>query len=334
MGVVKADAYGHGAVPVAKALETAGCSFFATATIDEAIELRNAEISGEILIFGYTPPEYAAVLASHGITQTLVSLDYAKELNAASETPVKCHIKIDMGMSRFGETDWDFGELSRLHNLKIEGAFTHFPVADQIDSENTALTLSQMQRFKAETVRLQEICGLSGLKIHCANSGAVLEHPSAHLAPFNLVRPGIALYGQYAGANTAGLELKPSLSWYARVCQIKEIPAGTAVSYGRTWTANVPRRIAVLSAGYADGYSRALGNCGNVFINGVNAPVIGRICMDLTIADVTDVADIRVGDTAELLGANITCECIAEQIGTITYEVLCNIAKRVVRIYK
>ncbi|MDR2360968.1 MAG: alanine racemase [Oscillospiraceae bacterium] len=334
VGVVKADAYGHGAVPVARALEDAGCRFFAVAALGEALELRAAGIGGEVLIFGFTPPECAVELAAHKFTQTLVSLEYARELNAAAVAPIKCHVKIDVGMSRLGETNWDFAALRELRNLKVEGVFTHFPVSDQSDSASITVTESQLREFVSAVAELRTVCGLYDIKIHCANSGAVLEHPSAYHTPFNMVRPGIALYGQYIGTNSAELNLKPAQSWFAGVCQVKEVPPGTSVSYGGTWSANSTRRIAVISAGYADGYSRALSNRGKVFINGAIAPVVGRVCMDFITADVTDIPGVKAGDNAELLGSHILCSDVSELLGTITYEVLCGISKRVVRLYK
>ncbi|MDR0819850.1 MAG: alanine racemase [Oscillospiraceae bacterium] len=326
-GIVKADAYGHGAVNVAKRLKAEGADFFAVATIDEAVELRDAGfLQDELLILGYTPPEYVSELAERNITQTVVSLEAAAEYNSKLKTKnykLRCHLKIDTGMTRFGVEESGIADALSYSELEFSGAFTHLPVSDEPDVESVMYTKMQIERFRqiAEPYNFRTL--------HCANSGGVLLHRDSYLAPFNMVRPGIALYGHFAGAD----ELRPGMTWKTRVCQIREIDAGTTVGYGRTWLAKRSTKVAVLSVGYADGLNRGLSNRGEVYINGALAPIIGRVCMDLTMIDVTDVPGVIVGSEAEIFGEHVSVAETAEKLGTITYELLCNVSKRVPRLY-
>ncbi|MDR2530297.1 MAG: alanine racemase [Oscillospiraceae bacterium] len=322
-GVVKANAYGHGAVKVARRLEAEGCDFFAVATIDEALELRDSGIGCEILVFGVTDPRYADVLAARGFTQTIASMELAEAYNSAlTRLRLKCHLKIDTGMTRLGIGEFERFNAKRFQNLEVDGAFTHLSVSDECNAESDDYTRTQIARFR-------EIAPSSARVLHCANSGGVCRHAESYAAPYNLVRPGIALYGHFAGAEG----LKPAMTWKARVCRVRDVPAGTAVGYGRTWVVPTARRIAVLSVGYGDGFSRMLSNRGSVWIAGQRAPIVGRVCMDLTMVDVTEVEGVRELDEAELFGEHITVEEVANRLGTITYEVLCGVSARVPRIH-
>lgn len=339
LGVVKADAYGHGAVPVAKRLEQLGAEYLAVACLDEAMELRQAGITAPILILGYTPVERAGTLLDGGITQTVYDVDMARALSdaavAAGKT-LKIHVKADTGMSRLG---WLCGGDARenavesiarvcaLPGLQAEGIYTHFANADG-DEEYTML---QFTRFLDLLEALKER-GITFAIRHCAASAAVLNFPCTHL---DMVRPGIALYGHYPDPSCEGLDgpgLRPVMTLKTRVASVKTVPAGTPVSYGCTHVLDRETKLAALTIGYADGLPRLCSDKLEVFIKGQRARVVGRICMDMCMADVTGL-DVAPGDEVEVFGEHLPVEDMAAMAGTIQYELLCAVSPRVHRAY-
>lgn len=337
LGVVKADAYGHGAVEVARVLQKAGCPYLAVACIDEAAALRAAGICVPVLILGYTSPEYTDHLISMNITQTVSSLQMARELSAqsvASGGVLKVHLKIDSGMGRTGfaaDNIHEIAEAAVLPGLETEGIYTHFAVAD---SYGDSFTGEQFSRFCGALDELKKI-GLTFSMRHCANSGALINYPDTYL---DMVRPGIALYGHYPEeGRTGGLELQPAMELKTRVSQIKSVKPGDTISYGRMYTAEKQGRIAVISIGYADGLRRGLSGNMDVIINGQRCPQIGRICMDMCMVDVTEMKDIKPGDVVTIFGRDgdefIPAEELSCKLDTISYEVLCGVSHRVPRVY-
>lgn len=343
VGVVKADSYGHGSVMVSKVLEQLGARYLAVSNIEEAIQLRNADIKLPILILGFTPPEFADELADYGITQAVNDVDYAKELNSRLEDKGKkltVHIKADTGMSRMGFTtygEFDHSvegvvEVSKLPNLDIEGIFTHFAVSD--DTDQIEYTELQYGRF----IGLIDRCAEKGITFrlrHCANSGCTINYPEKALDMF---RPGLATYGLYpADKFERHVELRPLMSLRSSIAQIKEFEADVTLSYGRTYTTSSKRRIAVIPIGYADGYLRRFSNSREFLVCGKRAPQVGRVCMDMCMLDVTDVPEAKVGDVVTIFGRDgdefIPMDDLANQAQTITYEIACDISKRVPRIY-
>ncbi len=342
MPVIKADAYGHGANFLAKLYEECGTEIFAVSNINEAIKLRKAGITKDILILGYTPKEYIETLLKYSITQTVYSLDYAKELSkivSKTNVLVKAHLKLDTGMNRLGfnpEKDYsDILNTLALPGIYFEGIFTHYAVADSEDSSDKDFSLEQLDRFNNAVAKLSSD-GYSFKYIHCCNSAATLLHP---FDEGNLVRPGIILYG-IAPADDLSLkyELLPVMSIKTVVSAIKTIHKGETVSYGRTFTANKDMRIATLPIGYGDGYPRKMSNCGKVLINGKFADIVGRVCMDQMMIDITDIPKVSVGTEVTVIGQSgdnsITFAEIAAKVDTIPYELVCNISVRVPRVYK
>lgn len=333
LAVVKANAYGHGAVPVSLALLAAGAHQLGVATVEEGLELRQAGITAPILVMGgfYDIP----AMQRFNLTPVLPSQDAvetAARLAAPRTAPLRVHLKIDTGMSRLGLAPDDALALLRSGwppNLHLEGVMSHLASADEPDGRATE---QQLSRFRAFLESMQA-AGLKMPAAHIANSAAILRFPSSHL---DLVRPGLMLYG-YASGPTPSADLRPALTWKSRVIQIKRVDAGQRVSYSGTFVASRPSTLAVLPVGYADGYSRALSNKGHALLGGRPAPVVGRVCMDLTIVDVTDHPAVRPGDEAVLLGrqgsAAITANDLAAWQDTISYEVLCRIGPRVTRVY-
>lgn len=344
LGVVKADAYGHGAVQVSRSLSELGAEFLAVSNVEEAMQLRNAGISPPILILGYTPPGFAALEAERGIRQEVNSLEYARDLSAAmagTGKRLKVHFKLDTGMSRLGffaydrpETLNELAEAAKLPGLEVEGAFTHFCCADSLDAECQDFTALQYRRFAG---LLDELAGM-GVQFalrHCCNSAAAILHPEYAM---DMIRPGVATYGLPPDPSLDGrVSLRPLLSWRAVVAQVKTVPEGAGVSYGRTWVAGRESEIAVLSVGYADGLNRRLSNRTRFLLNGRYAPQIGSICMDMCMLDVTDSPGCRVGDIVTILGRDgervARCQDMAAALDTISYEVVCSISKRVPRLY-
>ena len=338
LAVVKADAYGHGAVAVARALAREGVTRFAVATIQEGAQLRDDGIRAQILVMGALPPAQLADLLGYALTPVIYEPNIAEELAArlgAQPIPYPVHLKVDTGMGRLGLLPDQVLPLLQSTAfqgaLRLEGLMTHLADADNADP---AYTKIQIERFQVVLAGLRQ-AGLSVPLIHAANSAAILGHPAAH---FNLVRPGIMLYG-YSTAPQSGqaATLQPVLSLRSRIAQVRSLAQGDSVSYNRSFVATRPSKIAVLPIGYADGYSRALSNRGHVLVRGRKCPVVGRVCMDMTLIDVTDLPEIRPGDEAVLIGRQgadaILATDLAAWSGTIPYEVLCGIGPRVPRVY-
>ena len=333
IAVVKANAYGHGAVPVSLALLAAGAHQLGVATVEEGLELRHAGVTAPILVMGGLCDIPA--IQQFNLTPVLPSRDAvetAARLAAPRTAPLRVHLKIDTGMSRLGLIPDEALALLCAGwppNLHLEGVMSHLASADDPDGRATE---EQLARFRAFLEAIQA-AGLNRPAAHIANSAGILRFPPSH---FDLVRPGLMLYG-YASGPLPCADLRPALTWKSRVMQIKQVNAGQRVSYGGTFVASHPSTLAVLPVGYADGYSRALSNKGHVLIGGRPAPVVGRVCMDLTIVDVTDHPAVRPGDEAVLLGrqglAAITANDLAAWQDTISYEVLCRIGPRVTRVY-
>lgn len=337
---VKADAYGHGAVPVAGRLEALGADYLAVATLDEGIELREAGVKTPILLLGYTDPIWAGELIRHDLTQGVFDPETAQALSAAAVEAgeiVKVHLKVDTGMTRLGllcdENDLDktadtIVRLYYLPGIVWEGIFTHFAAADGSEE----YTMLQFTRFLGLLDKL-ESKGVKFALRHCAASAAVLNYPCTHL---DMVRPGIAIYGHYPHPDCEGLDgpgLEPLMTLKTRVVSVKTVPAGTAVSYGRTHTLDRETRLAVIAIGYGDGLPRRCSDKLKVWVGGGYAPVVGRICMDLCMVDVTELPHVKSGDEAEVYGPHAPIEDAADLAGTIQYELLCNVSKRVPRIY-
>ena len=340
LGVVKANAYGHGAVPVAKKLTELGAEYLAVAYLDEAVELRQAGIAAPILILGLTSADFAQEIMKYDLTQTVADFEMARALSYAAvkagET-IKIHIKVDTGMSRLGfpcdedtldGTVAEIAAICTLPGLQTEGCFTHFANADG-DEE---YTMRQFTRFMDLLDNLADR-GVEFKIRHCAASAAVLNYPCTHL---DMVRLGIAQYGHYPDPSCEGLDgpgLIPLMTLKTRVASLRELAAGTCISYGGTRVLTRDARVAVLSIGYADGLSRLLSNRGEVLIHGVRAPILGRICMDLCMVDVTMIPDVKVGDEVTVFGPHLPLEEKADTVGTIQYEMLCGISRRVPRVY-
>ena len=334
LGVVKADAYGHGALTVAQKLEEWGADYLAVACLSEAVALREGGIRMPILVLGVTLPEYTEELLEYGITQAVgdveVARQYAARAAAAGKT-LKIHSKVDTGMSRLGLL-WDRAaecawEIAQLSGLETEGMFTHFAAADG-DEEFTML---QFTRF-LDVLRAAEEKGVKIAIRHCAASAAVVNYPCTHL---DMIRPGIALYGHYPEKGMEDLcDLRPVMTLKTRVGAVRRVPAGSTVSYSRTAKLEKDTTLAVLPVGYADGYSRLLSNQGSVMIGGQPCPVVGRMCMDLCMVCV-DGLDVNAGDEAVLYGPEpVSVEHAADLVGTIHYELLTSVAPRVPRVYR
>ena len=339
IAVVKADAYGHGAVAIARVLLRLGVARFAVATIAEGIALREANISAPVLVMGpMLPGEWADGIA-YGLTPVLYDSEQAVRLAdslTGRSDPYAVHLKIDTGMGRLGTSPDEALALLQSPpfrgSLKVEGLMTHLADAD---NEDTAFTNIQLERFRS-VVTQSEAAGLHPPLVHAANSAAILQHPSSH---FTAVRPGIMLYGYHTlSAPDSGSDLKPVLTLTTTVVRVRTLAKGESLSYSRTFVAPRSTRIAVLPMGYADGYNRLLSNRGAVLIHGRTAPVVGRVCMDMTMVDVTDIPGVHLGDDAVVIGTQgemrISADDLAAPLETIPYEVLCAISTRVPRIYK
>lgn len=344
--VIKADGYGHGAVELAKHYETLGAGFLAVSNIDEARELRENNITLPILILGYTDPALAKELSSLDIHQTVYSYEYATLLNeqcVCDNVNVKIHIKLDTGMSRIGFMCQQFPRDNNsveeiysactLGNLDAQGIFTHFCVSDEGDSGE----VFTQQQYSAFTHTVDELKnqGLSFNYVHCSNSGAIEDYPHTY---GNMVRAGVILYGLAPSKDIRNnLNLIPAMSLKTVVSNIKTIEKGATVSYGRTFTAQRKTKVATVPIGYADGYLRSYGKDGYMLIKGKKAKILGRICMDQTVLDVSDIDDISIGDEVIVFGGGEfgeqTATDLANSANTINYEVVCAISKRVPRFY-
>ena len=339
LGVVKADAYGHGALRVSRLLQEEGADYLAVSCLDEAMELRQGGISLPILILGHTPPEYTAQLISLDITQTVTCLAKALEYSAEASRlgrELKIHIKLDTGMSRLGYLcageHFDEGveniiESCRLPGLVHEGIYTHFAVSDQEDEESREYTRQQFKLFVDVLTAVEERSGIGFPLRHCANSGAVINHPETAL---DMVRPGLLLYGYGDGGR---LGLRPCMRLVTTVSTIKFYEPGTSISYGRRYVTDRRTRMGVLAIGYADGLFRAVSNkCAFAAGSGF-APQRGTICMDMCMVDLTELPEVDVGSQVELFGEKCSIYQLSQAAGTIPYELLCSVSKRVPRVY-
>ncbi len=339
LGVVKADAYGHGAVQIGRKLESLGADYLAVSSLDEARELRHGGITMPVLILGHTPPDMVPELIRYHITQAVSALAKAEEYSAAAVAcggTLRVHIKVDTGMSRLGFLvrggHFEGGIASiaaacALPGLDAEGIFTHFAVADEDGEEDEAYTREQFGLFTAVIDALAQRGRTFAIR-HCANSGALARYPEMYL---DMVRPGIALYG--AGADAQRLDLRPVMSLKTCISTIKVFDPDTTVSYGRTFRTTERTRMGVLPIGYADGFFRGLSNRASVLTDQGSAPIRGRICMDMCMADLTELPDVHVGDAVEIFGQRQRVDDLASILGTIPYELTCAVSKRVPRLY-
>jgi alanine racemase len=349
MAVVKADAYGHGAPAVARLLAEAGADYFGVSCLEEALQLRAADISVPVLILGYTSPDMAELLVRQDITQTVISADHARQLSAAANSggfKIKTHIKIDTGMARLGynargteyinQTAPDIARVSELGGLEIEGIFTHFAKSDDVGG---FFTRRQFDLFE-QLIKAIADRGINPPLKHCCNTGGLMNFPGMHM---DMIRPGLALYGYYPSDKVERkIILRPAMQLKTKISQIKTIAAGTPVSYDGIFTAPKDMTVATLPVGYADGLSRKLTGANvsdnaDVLCGGKAAPLIGRVCMDYVMADVSGIENTAEGDTVTVFGCDgdnyISVEDIAAKIGTISYEIICLVGKRVPRVY-
>ena len=344
--VIKADGYGHGAVELSQIYEKLGADFFAVSNIDEGIEIRKSGSKLPIVILGYTPVSEAENLAEYDISQAVFSLEYAKELSekcVEEDCICKMHIKVDSGMSRIGFMCQEFPrdeysieeicEACCLPNLEVEGLFTHFCVSDE-DAEGREFTNKQYENFIHVRDSLKKR-GVDISVVHCSNSGAIEDYPETCC---DMVRAGIILYGLAPSSKLADrLDLAPAMTLKTVVAFVKEVQKGATISYGRTFTADRKMKIATVPIGYADGFIRQNAKDGYMMVNGKKAKIVGRICMDQTMLDVTDIEDVKTGDEVVVFGTGEngepTADSLAENTGTINYETVCLVGKRVPRIY-
>lgn len=332
MAVIKADAYGHGDVEIAEALMHEGVKHWAVSNVNEACKLRKSGCQGQILVLGYTPIEQLELIEAYDITQALISEEYAQAV-LSTGIRIKCQFAIDTGMKRIGLDAVDADECERIiryyaERLNVTGLFTHLCVAD--DNSEASITFTKKQLKQFETV----VCSVDDLNlkyIHCLNSAGGLSYEAKYS---NLVRLGIILYGlkpDYSNQLPDGI--KTAMVWKSVVSMIKKIHIGETIGYARTFVAKKDMCVATIPTGYADGYNRQLSNQGVVFINGKKANIVGRICMDQFMVDVSDITDVKAGDEVILLNDSYSADDMANMIGTIGYEIVCNISKRVDRVY-
>jgi alanine racemase len=338
LAVIKASAYGHGAVPVAKILISKGVDMFGVATVGEGIELRDAGITHPIVVLSGIAHDEIDELLNYSLTPVVYNLSIAKYISGESRKRNKItdvHIKVDTGMGRLGiiaeESINVIKEISELEGLRLEGIMTHFADADLSDKEYARF---QLKRFN-DTIDGLKKFGINIPLVHAANSAAILTFEQSY---FDMVRPGIMLYGYPPSDHIDNAGLIPALTLKTKILALKRVPAGTPISYGRTFVTKRDSVISMLPIGFADGYSRMLSNRGEVLVRGKRAPVVGRVCMDMTMADVTDIPDVDEGNEAVLIGKqgreHITADDVAKRTGTIPYEILCSISCRVQRVYK
>jgi alanine racemase len=340
MGIVKADAYGHGAVPVALELERLGAEYLGVAMCEEGVELRRGRVKAPILILGgiYSEDQADCVLR-HRLTPVVFeerALQLLSKKATMNHRKVKVHLKVETGMGRLGVSlsSWaDFlGELKRYENIDVEGILSHFSMSDE---DGGTFSSEQWEKFKTG-LKTAEDQGIQFKYFHIANSGNLAAFP---FYSGNLVRPGIMLYGSYPSSSLRDMiKLQPVMALKTKIHFLKTVPPGTKISYGGTFMTQRETCVATLPIGYADGYNRQLSNRGEVLVRGKRAPVIGRVTMDYMMVDVTDIPGVSTGDEAVLLGKQgrerIAAEEIAEKIHTISYEVFCSVGKRVPRVYK
>lgn len=340
IAIVKADCYGHGAIDVVPTLLENGASILGVAMISEALELRRNNINAPILVLGYTPIELGENLINNNIEQTVYDLEYAKQLSELALTlnkKVKIHIAIDTGMGRIGflpnkNTIKEVCEICSLEGLEPIGIFSHFATSDE---EDKSYSNEQLLKFTTLIKDLKSL-GIDISLKHFSNSGAIIDMPETYL---NAVRPGILLYGYYPSneVNKGNISLKPALTLKGKIAHVKELDEDMYISYGKTFKTEKKTTIATLPIGYGDGYSRLLGNGAKVIINGKFANVVGRICMDQCMIDVTDVGVVKTGDEVIILGEvgnlRLNADDLAETLGTINYEILCMLKHRIPRVY-
>lgn len=344
LAVVKADAYGHGDRMVSRELSRKGVRWFGVSNLEEGVSLRSAGVSGDILIFGFTPPSMAKELSSFQMSQAILNKDYAQELSdyaCKAGVKVKGHIKLDTGMGRIGFSCGnipqcldEISQCCRMPGLEITGIFSHFSSSDDPSPEGIAYTKMQKERFDAVTEGLQR-CGISIPFRHLQNSAGIVSYPECR---YEAVRAGVILYGQplpfLPGHN---LSLKPVMRLCSTVAMVKTVQPGECISYSRTFVAPKEMRVATIPIGYADGYLRAFSNRADVLIRGKRARVIGNVCMDQLMVDVSHIPDVQVDDRVTLAGRDgeeeITFSELATLAGTIHYELLCLVGKRVPRVY-
>jgi alanine racemase len=352
MAVVKANGYGHGAVEVAREALQNGAEYLGVARIHEGVQLREAGLEAPILIFGYSSPESAPILIEHQLTQTVYSAATAEALSrqaARRGKKIKVHIKVDSGMGRLGllldtpaggspeggpaaDPIDDVAAISRLADLEVEGIFTHFATADSADKSYANRQLERFRDFLSQIDR----AGLLPAVKHAANSGALIDMPDSHL---DMVRPGIATYGLYPSdeVNQSHIDLKPVMALKSRIIHLKKVPAGFHISYGITHRTKTPTTIATVPVGYADGLNRLLSSRGHMLVHGRKVPIVGRVCMDLTMLDVGALSGAAIEDEVVVFGRQagetITADEIAASLNTINYEIVTSIAGRVPRVY-
>lgn len=342
LAVVKADAYGHGAIETSRVLLKNGVKLLGVAIPEEGIELRKAGINASIIILGSLLPEQLDSVVAFSLTPTICDRFIAKELSYRAQKllkKLKVHVKIDTGMGRLGVWHEDavnlIKEIKHLNNLEIEGIYTHLATSDEKDKgfayEQIGLFINVLKQLDAQNIHIP-------LK-HAANSGAILDIPASY---FNTVRPGLVLYGLYPSNEVSrSIRLQPAMTFKTRIAYIKDVQKGVTIGYGRTYKTSKQSTVATLPVGYVDGYSRSFSNRGEVIVNGYRAPIIGRVCMDQCIIDVSDIPDVSVGNEVILYGKSasggaeeISIETAASLIGTIPYEIVCTIGKRVPRVYR
>lgn len=340
MAVIKANGYGHGSVELAKMYKEIGADRLAVSILTEAIELRKAEISGPIQLLSYTPHGQLGAVIDNDIIQGIYTYEDAKALSVQAIVKnkiAKIHIKIDSGMGRIGflpndESIDEIIKISKLPNLEIEGIFTHFAKADEIEKEYTKI---QYEKFNWVVRELEKV-GINISIKHVSNSASIIDLPEYNL---DMVRPGIILYGYYPSedVNKDRLELKPAMTLKGKISNIKTVPEKTGLSYGHLYLTTRESVIATIPIGYADGYSRMLTGKGFVYIKGKRVPIVGRICMDQLMIDVTDVENPKIGDEVVLFGTGNEgypkVEEIADLLGTINYELICMMGRRIPRVY-
>jgi alanine racemase len=338
IAVVKANAYGHGAVPVAKVALQAGATRLAVHRAIEGIQLRQAGIEAPILVMGYTPPDGAELAARWRLTPSLTTPEFAQALSARASalgTTVPVHVKVDTGMSRYGlmppEVVGFLQALGGLPGVFLEGLFTHFATADWADQ---TYVRQQLAVFNGVLIAAHQ-AGFTIPVVHAANSAAAMRLPEAH---FNAVRPGVAIYGMEPSSEWPPVfEIHPALTLKSKVSRVRELPTGAGVSYGRTFITQRPTTVALVPVGYGDGYHRILSNKASVLIHGQRAPMLGRVCMDQFVVDISHISGIKQDDEVVLVGRQgqerIRAEEVAAQAGTINYEVTTSLLPRVVRVY-
>lgn len=352
MAVVKANGYGHGACEMARTALQNGAQYLGVARIDEGLQLREAGLEAPILIFGYCSPESTPLLMDYDLTQTVYSTKTAAALSkqaAGKENKIKIHIKVDSGMGRLGllldeladgaspgippvNTAGNIEAISRLANLEVEGLFTHLATSDCSDK---SYAISQLVRFTDLLNQLNR-AGLKPPLVHAANSAAVIDMPDSHL---DMVRPGIATYGLYPSEEVqkSKVELKPVMTLKSRIIHLKKVPAGFHISYGITYQTKTPTTIATVPVGYADGLNRLLSSRGHMLVHGQRVPIVGRVCMDLTMLDVGRLKDVKLEDEVVVFGQQgdqaVTADELASTVNTINYEIVTSITARVPRVY-